>query len=411
MPRSLVRCASPLAIRPLALSIALALSASAQAATVQANASYSTDGGPVNALVSGPNSSTVDVLEFTYGGPSTIGIHTYGDASGSFGSRSSGYGVYDVTGQFVINTTVTNTAATAQRATFNFEITPGTLANYIQSNLTAGEHVSAGLTFDIRANGNQVWGSTASLSTNSSGTSFQQSGTNIYTPAAGGGTAPTTYSVDGGHFSVDLGVLNAGESLTLSYALSTFAKGQAPGHPGDVYSVPAQVVTVPERTVYYPGYSYQSWVYDGSGGYGYGSDAGQGGGDVLDAMAMVAPIVVDGYGGDYGGGYGGGIPDGYELCSGSLYQTGTGSCQTFSEPGYAYVIAAYTYKLGGGTYEGQPSGSMASSGDPFDIDLNGYKGYSNANVALTAAVPEPSSYVLMFACLGLIGATVRRRTL
>jgi PEP-CTERM motif len=404
MSRSTVRCASPMAIRPLAFCIALALSASAQAATVQASASYSLDGGPVVSFVAGPNGNSVDVLEFPYGSnyESSAGIHTYGDVSGSFGSRSSGYGVYDVTGLFVITTTVKNMSDAAQRATFNFEVTPGTLANYVLSNLAAGESVSAGLTFDIRANGNQVWGSSASLSTNSSGTTYQQTGTNIYTPAAGSGT-PTAYSVDGGRFSVDLGVLNAGESLSLSYALSTFAKGQAPGHPGEIFTVPDQEITVPERTFYYPGYSYQSWVYDGNTG-----------GDVVATAAVIGEEILEGYGGGYGegygGGYGGGYGEGYEQCGGGSFLTGSGSCQTFSVPAYTAVLPAYSYTIYGGAYKGQPSGSMASSGDPFDIDFNGGNGYTNANVTFTTAVPEPSTYVLMFACLGLIGATVRKRT-
>ena len=119
-------------------------------------------------------------------------------------------------------------------------------------------------------------------------------------------------------------------------------------------------------------------------------------------MGTVTDVVMDGNGA--------GIPDGYELCSGGLYQTGSGSCETFSVLGSTYVMPAYTYQVGGGTYKGQPSGSMASSGDPFDIRLGGGNGYANPSVTLTAAVPEPSAYVLMLACLGLIGATMRKRS-
>lgn len=394
------RCAPRLALRPLTLSIALAFSAATHAATVTASATYSLDGGAVNTLVQGPSSGSVDVLEFT-GNPSSAGIHTYGSSDGSFGSRSSGYGVYDVTGLFVIEQTVVNTSSIAQNAIFNFEITPGTLQNDIRSLLQSGEYVAAGLTFNIQANGNSVWGSSASLRTDATGTTYQQTGADIYTPAAG--AAPTTYSVDGGHFSVDLGVVNAGESLTLRYALSTFASGVAPGHPGEVYSVPQQTVEIPGRTVFVPEQTYQYWSYDGSG-YGYGGY----GGDVVTTTATVAdafeaqdePIVDNGYGGGYGGVY----------CGGGYYTEGSGSCMTVVTPAYTYELSGYTYYTGGYTYTGANSGSMASSGDPFDIYFGGGNtAYGPASVTLTTAVPEPSTYVLMFACLAIMGLTVRRR--
>jgi hypothetical protein len=291
--------------------------------------------------------------------------------------------VYDVTGLFVIEQTVVNTSSIAQNAIFNFEITPGTLLNDIRSNLQSGEYVAAGLTFNIQANGNNVWGSSASLRTDATGTTYQQTGADIYTPAVG--VAPTTYSVDGGHFSVDLGVVNAGESLTLRYALSTFASGVAPGHPGEVYSVPEQTVEIPGRTVFVPEQTYQYWSYDG-GGYGYG---GYGGGY--------------GYGG-YGGGYGG------VSCDGGYYTEGSGSCMTVVQPSYTFELPGYTYSTGGYTYWGANSGSMASSGDPFDIYFGGgSSAYGPASVTLVTAVPEPSTYVLMFACLAIMGLTVRRR--
>src|SRR4051812_26312734 len=49
-----------------------------------------------------PASGSVDVLEFPSSGTNSAGLHSYGSVDGNFGSRSSGYGVYDVTGSFRI---------------------------------------------------------------------------------------------------------------------------------------------------------------------------------------------------------------------------------------------------------------------------------------------------------------------
>ena len=146
-------------------------------------------------------------------GTNGAGLHSYGSASGDFGSRSSGNGTYEVTGGFKILETITNDTGSAASASFNFYITPGYLNNMIQNALAAGDFVNAGVSFDIKVNGSSIWTSQASLATNDQGaTTFSKSGvgagsTDFY---VGSGTS---YNIMGVTRAIDLGVLNAGESL------------------------------------------------------------------------------------------------------------------------------------------------------------------------------------------------------
>ncbi|WP_077038362.1 hypothetical protein, partial [Pelomonas sp. KK5] len=286
----------------LALAATLALlgpAALAQVSSMQALGNYSLDGDPATNLSSlYPVNDPVDVLLFPYSGTTTTnaGLHSYGSSSGSFGSRSSGFGVYAVDGGFKLVESITNSSAVAQSASFTFSITPGLLQNSIGSELGAGQFVEAGLKFDLQKNGSTVWDSKATLHSDSSGTTFSTGGdASLY---AGGGTL---YNVLGVSRTVDLGVINAGETIQLSYELSTFANGNSAAGP-DRY-VPPTTFTVPE-----------GWYAYSQCGYGYG-----------------------GYGG-YGDGCG------------------------YLPPGSVIEIPGYTVP-------GSASGSHASSGDPFYIQL------------------------------------------
>ncbi|RZL02200.1 MAG: PEP-CTERM sorting domain-containing protein [Rubrivivax sp.] len=367
-----------LALRPLAAAIGFALyTASAQAQVVEtqsvtATASYSVGGSasvPLNDSSIAPDVRYVDVLDFQYSGGSQSGLHTYGGPTEGFGSRSSGYGVYDVTGAFSIVQSITNNTAAAQRATFNFFIIPGLLQNDIRSNITGSQSVSSGIKFNVKTNGNSVWGSQADLSTTASGTVLNLSGANLYTPAVpSAGGNPTTYTIAGGLFQIDLGVIAAGETISLQYDLQTYAKGNATGNGS--FTVPEQTITVPDQVIFVPEQRYT--VYDNGSGYGYG-----------------------GYGG-YGGGYG----DSHEVVI----------------PEHNELIPGYTYTVGGQTYVDEGSGSHASSGDPFSINGDGspyYYGYLGAghlpNIVTFSAVPEPESYALLLAGIAVAGVVVRRR--
>jgi PEP-CTERM motif len=350
-----------------AVAVAAALcvvSAAASAATVvtsiQASGSYALGTNAATSLLdlnaSPAVGATVDVLSFPFSGSDAAGLHSYGSTRGDFGSRSSGQGVYDVSGSFRIVMTIANTSSVAQTARFDFNITPGLLSNTISSPLTGSQFLSAALKFDLRRNGTTLWGSAASLNSNAAGTSFSASGdTSLY---AGTGAY---YSVANVSKSIDLGVLNAGESIQLSYQLDSFAKGSTAA--GSDRVVPPTEYFVPDQ-----------WVDECSFGYGEVS-------------------AVTGYG---------------ENC---MFGT-------------LRFIPGHTVKVPGYTIRGDVGGSHASSGDPFDVDFDGNlisdptrlrsdASRFGASVTLTAvpvgAIPEPETYALMLGGLALVGWMARRR--
>ena len=238
----------------------LGSAASAQVTSMTATGNYSLDSGPATNLSQVyPGSNPVDVLQFTNAASTTssAGLHSYGSISGDFGSRSSGFGVYAVDGGFKLVESITNSSAVAQSASFTFSITPGQLQNSIGSALTGTQFVEAGLKFDLQRNGGTVWGSQASLHSDASGTAFSASGDTSLFMGSG-----TLYNVVGVSRTVDLGIINAGETIQLSYELTTFANGVSA--PGPDRYVPPTTFIVPDGF-----YVYSSCGY-GNYGYGYG---------------------------------------------------------------------------------------------------------------------------------------------
>jgi hypothetical protein len=292
-------------------------------------------------LVSGPNSTGVDVIGFPSTANSSAVLHSYGSAYRDFGSRSSGYGSYDVTGLFSLATTITNETSFAQSVKFKFYITPGQVSNEVNSALTGTQFVQSGINFNIARNGSSVWASSAAMRSDASGLGqFTTTGTNLYTGAG------LQRAIAGGNFEIDLGVLNAGQSLSLTYDLGSSASGNAPA--GDRVFVPPQTFIVPEQWVDF-----------------CGSECGYGGyGDLVPGTVVEIP----GY-------FTPGTPGGSHASSGDPFKFYADSIT----PDYNGVATL-------------PNGQNA----PF-------------SVSFTQAVPEPSTYALMAGGLGLVGWIARRR--
>ena len=301
----------------------------------------------------------VDVVAFPYSAGNSAVVHSYGYTGGNFGSRSSGSGVYDVSGAFKIVMTIANTTSVAQTASFNFNITPGWLSNSIASALTGSDFVSAGLSFDLRRNGAAVWGSAATLNSIASGTTFSQSRSNPLESSLYARSSDTEYSVLGVSRSIDLGVINAGDSIQLSYEIESFAKGSSVAGPARI---------VPDREYFVPG----QWVEACTYGYGYG---GYGDGETC---TFGTPRFVEGH--------------------------------IVKVPGYTIPGGVSgSHASSGDPFDIDSAGNVIS--DPTLLRSAAIKLGASVSLAPVAvgAIPEPETYALMLGGLALVGWMARRR--
>lgn len=113
--RSRLSCAALLA-----MALPLAQAQSVNVNSIAAYGSYILGTNAQQTLSQIASSGSVDVVLFPDSGVNNAVLHSYGSDTGNFGSRSSGNGLYDVTGSFRIRQTITNNTAVAQTANFSF---------------------------------------------------------------------------------------------------------------------------------------------------------------------------------------------------------------------------------------------------------------------------------------------------
>ena len=211
----------PQILRSGLLVLPLSLASTQALADVMATANWSLDGvtGSNSPDVDGPSNTSVDILDFDSDvSGNNIFYHTFGNSSGLFGSRTSGQGTFDITGEFNFYDTY---VAGPGPVNFDFTVIPGELEHYLFGGpLAVGDQLFASYSLDIRLNGSSIWNSSAELTTTSTGSSLVQSGTALGTYTAGNSYYEWSSFSDSLILDVDLD-----EIFTIEYDLITTASG------------------------------------------------------------------------------------------------------------------------------------------------------------------------------------------
>jgi len=199
----------------------LGMSSGAQALVLNSSADVSADGfgaSDSNSAASG----YVSAYANEYGPSSDAYARSSVGDSGQMGVGGSGQGLsYSGAAQVSWADTFTNTSSADLGVNFDFEILGGYLDTYGVD--TAGESAESSYWIDILVNGASAWSSSATLSSLATGSSLLETGTSL-------GGSLFHYS-DGGEYywndstlSLDLGLLGAGEAISVEYRMgSSFA--------------------------------------------------------------------------------------------------------------------------------------------------------------------------------------------
>lgn len=183
------------------------LSASAMA---QAGGGAPESNGPINTLPSARASTwTLDTSAADH--TSSSQAWSWGHVNGAFAAGSGGSGVFDATALFTRTWNITNTTDTAQRYSFSFLVERGELEAHNGGESGDGR---ASYLLSIAMGGSSLFSSGATL--NSHG-ELVETGTRL--SGAGATAGFGAYSWGDTLLSLDLGVLNPGETQLLSYDL------------------------------------------------------------------------------------------------------------------------------------------------------------------------------------------------
>ncbi len=208
--------------KPLAIFVASMglLSALPAAATVidGLTAQTSARAGTNTPVADGPHSSATYTSAYApdSDAQSQASASSFGNSVGPYGAGGNGIGVFDSTGQFQRTWDITNDSGVAQNFSFNFFIYYGSLSAY--DNGAGGTGYAEYMVNILRDSSTSLFSSTAKIE--SSG-ALTTTGT-VLTGASHSGSS---YSWGGTYFTIDLGILNAGESTSVQYDLIGHAFG------------------------------------------------------------------------------------------------------------------------------------------------------------------------------------------
>ena len=170
------------------------------------------------AVTDGPNSSTTYTSAYSADSDaqSFASASSVGNSGGGYGAGGSGSGVFDSRGQFLRQWDITNDSGVAQNYSFNFFIYGGSIS---ASDNGAGGTGYTEYMINVLQNGStSLFSSTAKIESNSTLTT---SGTTL----TGATQTGSYYSWGGSYLTLDLGVLNNGDSTTVQYDLIGHAFG------------------------------------------------------------------------------------------------------------------------------------------------------------------------------------------
>lgn len=198
-------------------------------AQVDANAPVTDSQGPLPGYVSA--SASDYAASGAYAGAN-------GDLDGTFYMSADGYGVFDAGAGFLQSYTVTNDDGFDQFFDFTFNIENGSIDSscgddgygYGDGYGTGaacgdGDEGAADYSAEIRLNGATIWESSASLVTSDGGSVFSSSGVALGTYFAD----DSFYYWSEQTFTIDLGLIAAGESFDLDYEVRVGANGSNGG--------------------------------------------------------------------------------------------------------------------------------------------------------------------------------------
>jgi len=238
---------SPKQLAALLASVGMLAALPAEATLVvnnlMASASASAGGNP--AVTDGIYSSSTSTSAFApaSSGSSSGSGRSFGLVGGPYGAGGDGSGVFDSSGHFVRQWTITNNDAVAASYAFNFFIYYGSMT--VNDGGYGGTGSAEYQAMITRDGGTALWSSTAKLQNDGT---LTQTGTLLSGASLSGGGGSWYYSWGGTNIMIDLGILNPGQSTTVAYdlvghAIGNYGSGNCGGQNGYGYGYGGVVST------------------------------------------------------------------------------------------------------------------------------------------------------------------------